>query len=818
LPPRVLAIAALLAALVLGALGLARRGTGASSSASPHAAASMHTDLRALPLAAQGPVSAALGADRRAYQVRPAPDDGAPGFRATNPAQRLTARFATGAVAVRSGGLRVALSLRSIADGATATRLPTVAPGAHGNRVGYARPGIDEWYANGPLGLEQGFTVSRARAASHGNSLVLSLAVSGNARATLSPNGGAVLLRHGRSELSYGGLLATDATGRELASSLALVGGAIELRLDTTGARYPLRIDPLVQQGPKLTGKEQSGGSNLGQSVAISADGDTALVGGPSDAEGGEMLVGAAWVFTRSGSTWTQQGPKLRGGGRVGEGQFGISVALSSDGNTALIGGINDANVGAAWIFTRSGTTWTQQGPKLTGGGEETGDGRFGKSVALSADGNTALVGAYFDNGNKGAAFGFRRSGSTWSHEGTKLTGAGEQGLAQFGSSVALSADGRTALLGGPMDEGATAETMAGAAWAFANSGSGWVQEGGKLTSGGVKGAGELGTSVALSADGSTALVGAPADGASGGARAFIHSGAGWSHQGNELLPNNAVGSAGFGTSVALSAAGNAALIGGPDDEDGPAGGTGPTPSGAAWEFARVGTGWLQQGPKIVGTTSESEFGAAVALAPDNLTALIGGPIDSTSGVMDAGALWVYVNPVFSPLPLNEPQKPLVPTSPIIAPPATRVLVSNVSESRSRWRAGSAQARLSSLAGDVRARKGKRKPHAPLGTTFSFTLNAAAQVEFKFSRPISGRKLKGKCAKTNARNRHKPHCILGFSAWRIVKNANAGTNKLAFQGVVGREKLAPGSYTLVIAAGHGRLGSSSRSLSFTIVK
>ena len=125
--------------------------------------------------------------------------------------------------------------------------------------------------------------------------------------------------------------------------------------------------------------------------MALSSDGNTALIGGPSD--NGE--VGAAWVFTRSGSTWTQQGAKLTGAGkRSARRPFGRSVALSADGNTALIGRpqATTAQVGAAWVFTRSGSTWTQQGAKLTGGGESRA-GDFGYSVALSADGNTALIG-----------------------------------------------------------------------------------------------------------------------------------------------------------------------------------------------------------------------------------------------------------------------------------------------------------------------------------------------------------------------------------------------------------------------------------------
>jgi hypothetical protein len=112
-------------------------------------------------------------------------------------------------------------------------------------------------------------------------------------------------------------------------------------------------------------------------------------------------------VFTRAGETWTQQGAKLTGGGEVGAGRFAFSVGLSADGNTALIGGGSDnSGVGAAWVFTRLGSTWTQQGEKLTGSGE-VGEGHFGFSVALSADASTALVGGPADKTEIGAAWAF---------------------------------------------------------------------------------------------------------------------------------------------------------------------------------------------------------------------------------------------------------------------------------------------------------------------------------------------------------------------------------------------------------------------------
>jgi hypothetical protein len=140
-------------------------------------------------------------------------------------------------------------------------------------------------------------------------------------------------------------------------------------------------------------------------------------------------------------------------------------VALSSDGSTALIGADSDnTNLGAVWVFTRSGSTWTQQGPKLTATGE-TGPGGFGRSVALSSDGNTALIGAYIDNAIVGAAWVFTRSGSAWTQQGSKLTGGGEIGRGEFGNSVALSSGGGTALVGGPQDR----EPFAGAVWVFVN-------------------------------------------------------------------------------------------------------------------------------------------------------------------------------------------------------------------------------------------------------------------------------------------------------------------------------------------------------------
>jgi hypothetical protein len=318
--------------------------------------------------------------------------------------------------------------------------------------------------------------------------------------------------------------------------------------------------DALVQQGPKLLGEGETGQGLFGASVALSADGNTAIVGAPLD----DNDVGGVWVFTRTGSTWTQQGEELTGAEEAGRGEFGSSVAISADGHTAVIGGREDDHgTGAAWVFTRTGSSWSQQGAKLTGA-EEDGDGAYGTSVALSGDGQTALVGGEADDGGVGAAWILTRSGSTWSQQGAKLTGTEDSGASGFGSSVALSADDSTALIGGQDDDGGV-----GAAWIFTRSGSTWSQQGAKLTGAGESGAGAFGWSAALSASGATALIGGEADdGDLGAAWVFTRSGSTWTQQGPKLVGNTGSDKAFFGSGVALSASGNIALVGGHDYDD----------------------------------------------------------------------------------------------------------------------------------------------------------------------------------------------------------------------------------------------------------
>ena len=218
-----------------------------------------------------------------------------------------------------------------------------------------------------------------------------------------------------------------------------------------------------TQQGGVLTGSGEAGEGEFGASVSLSSDGNTAVIGGPRDNAG----VGAVWAFTRSGETWTQQGEKLTGGGEGGA--FGASVALSADGNTALVGDPDDnEDVGAVWVFARSGETWTQQGEKLSGPESQSTPGLFGSSVALSANAGKALIGAPNFDYATGTALTYTRAGGAWTGPGEQLTGGRELGDGRFGWSVALAGDGdKTALIGGPMTPGGEQKAEWGAAWVF---------------------------------------------------------------------------------------------------------------------------------------------------------------------------------------------------------------------------------------------------------------------------------------------------------------------------------------------------------------
>ena len=373
---------------------------------------------------------------------------------------------------------------------------------------------------------------------------------------------------------------------------------------------------PANQQGNKIVG---TANSFQGASLDLSADGNTAIVGGWGD----NNNMGAAWVYTRDGNKWTQQGSKLVGTDAISQGNQGCSVSISADGNTAIVGGWGDNNdTGAAWVYTRRGSNWIQQGGKLVGTGASGvgfGSGIFqGQSVSLSADGNTAIIGGYGDNYETGAAWVFTRSGNTWTQQGSKLVGIGAIGHSNQGCSVSLSADGNTAILGGVADN-----NNVGAAWIFTRRGNTWSQQGNKLVGTGAIGSNIFqGSSVSLSSDGNTAIMGGNNDNDGiGAAWIFTRSSSTWTQQGGKLVGTGAIGQSLQGWSVSLSADGNTAIVGGNYDNNQIGAAWIYTCNGGTW--TQEGSKLLG-----TGANGQSRQGASVALSADGKTAMVGGEYD----------------------------------------------------------------------------------------------------------------------------------------------------------------------------------------------
>lgn len=617
------------AVLVLALLPSPAGMTGRQGVGAARAAGVGMSRLQRLPLTVRAAISTALGADRAGSAAR-----------ATRSGYALAgagvaAQLGRRGVLLTGPGGSVSLSLTATGRSGAMRAVAPAFPTARANRVTYRHGPVAEWYAAGPFGVEQGFTITR-RPTGGAGPLVLTTAVRGSLDVHRSGSGLVFTTRSGAVSLRYGGLAAVDAAGRRLPAALAVHGGRMFIRVLDRHARYPVRIDPLVQQGQKLFGNNVTSPSLQGVSVAVSQNGSTVLVGAP-----GEGTAGAAWVFTSVGGVWTQQAKLVPNNASASAG-FGDSVALSRDGTYALIGAPSDKNggaqngtplpqAGAAWVFVFNGTIW-EQGPKLMPNNETINGSAhgsyFGLDVALSGDGGTALIGGWFDNLYAGAAWVFSTSGTQLQ----KLTAPSDADPDPgFGQAVALSGDGSTAMIEGNNQH---------AVWAYTRSGSTYGQPSPKLTpSDSNASGGSFGTALALSNDGNTALIGGPGDNQGGGAAwVFTRSGTTWAQQGAKLTPSDEINSpagGGFGSSVALSTDGNTALIGAPYDFD---------YEGAAWMFVRSGTSWSQRGPRVaVNTVQGAEvgrggFGSSVALSGDGIRALIGAPTDDNN----YGAVWAF--------------------------------------------------------------------------------------------------------------------------------------------------------------------------------
>ncbi len=468
--------------------------------------------------------------------------------------------------------------------------------------------------------------------------------------------------------------------------------------------------------------------SLFGRSVAVSGDGSTLAVAASAEnsaatgidgnqADHSAPGAGAVYVFARSGTAWVQQA-YIKASNTGPGNEFGWSIALSADGSTLAVGawledsaatGIdgNQADTsaeeaGAVYVFTRNGTTWSQQA-YVKASNTDAAD-FFGWTVALSGDGSTLAVaaigedsattgidGEQADNSaeSAGAVYVFTRNGTTWSQQAyvkASNTGASDHLGANdfFGWSVALSGDGSMLAVGAISEDSAAtgidgnqadnSAPGAGAVYVFSRTGMTWSQQAYvKASNAGTHDG--FGSSVAMSADGTTLAVGAFGEGSAatgvdgdqtdevafdaGAAYVFVRSGASWSQQAY-VKASNTDSQDRFGWRIALSSDGSTLAVSGRDERSAATGINGDQAdnsafnAGAVYVFTRSGLTWNQHAyVKASNTDTGDWFGWSLALSGDGSTLVVGALLEASpatgvggnqsgNSAQGAGAVYVF--------------------------------------------------------------------------------------------------------------------------------------------------------------------------------
>lgn len=422
-------------------------------------------------------------------------------------------------------------------------------------------------------------------------------------------------------------------------------------------------------------------GARYGWSVAVSSDGNTLAIGAPYEASASTGIngvqtdataasAGAVYVYVRSGANWSFQA-YVKASNTGSKDLFGSAVALSADGNTLVVGapGEASANVnnpqdnsmadaGAVYVFDRGSAAWSQlqylkaSTPKPASG--------FGAHLALSGDGTTLAVGATGEsssatgiNGNQdntgslhaGAVYVFAMTNKTWSQQAyvkasfhqTATTVYGDW----FGQSVALSSDGNTMAVGASGESTGTNQTLGtGYVFVFARTGTTWAEQKNMQAATPIAGAG-FGSSVALSADGNNLVVGAPNEqSATGAVYPFVRSNSVWTAL-TALRPATARGSL-LGSSVAISPDGTVLVAGAPGDSSNVTGVSGAvstdtsaSKAGAAYVYTVVSGAWALRSyvkaPRYA--VAGNLFGASLGLS--NEGALVVGATGESSSTIN---------------------------------------------------------------------------------------------------------------------------------------------------------------------------------------
>ncbi len=645
------------------------------------AADSSAKTLADLPPAVLPAISSVLGRDDAQYGTHATAD----GYTAQNATNHLAARYTAKGVEIRSQNADWGFEFQGWGYGEhTANRSnAAVAPSVNANRVEYRRGALTEWYVNGPLGIEQGFTISQPPVGfpgSNHDALDIALRLRGNLSASIESGRHALTLRdqRGVETLRYGPLLVYDASGRELESWMEVQDGSLRLRVNAADARYPIIVDPWVQAA-QLTNSLGLAGDQLGRSIAMDTTGDTVVVGAPFATIGSNARQGAAYVFVEPASGWattsTFTAELTNSSGAAGD-NFGWSVAIS--GNTIVVGAPfatigSNARQGAVYVFVEPASGWVTPTTVPTWNAQLTTAGAAGEQLGSSVgiSGNTVVTGAdqatIGSNAGQGAAYVFVEPTSggwiTTSAFSAELTASDGAAGDAFGYSVGINESGNT-VVAGALDATIGSNTIQGAVYVFVEpTSTGWVTTStfnAKLTASGGAAGNQLGWSVGINESGDTVVAGAPnvqigSHVGQGAAYVFVELAGGWvtpttnPTYAAELTASSGATSTALGYSVAIS--GNTVL----------AGATGVTigfnlAAGAGYVFLEptAAGGWASahsenESAELTASGGGSQNFLCLSVAINGNTVVAGAPGFTVGSNTDQGAAYVFTSGTTGP-------------------------------------------------------------------------------------------------------------------------------------------------------------------------
>ncbi|MCP4133872.1 MAG: hypothetical protein GY754_23080, partial [bacterium] len=399
-------------------------------------------------------------------------------------------------------------------------------------------------------------------------------------------------------------------------------------------------FDYKVLKGDKLLSVVGNGeaGDQFGNSVSISDDGETVIVGTSYDDIGGFSNAGSAIIFQLEDNSWQEK--ELAPSDPAAGALYGRSVAISSEGDTVLMGAVNDddngANSGSAYIYSLVGNEWDLC--KLVPSGGAAGD-YFGETVAISSHGNTIAVGAYGDGGVGSVSIYRYRVWSNW--DIVKLNASDAASGDQFGKSVAITDDGNTVVVGAWNDDdnGSNSGSVYIYKWDGSDwdSSDAWIET--KLTASEGATTAQFGKSVAVTPDGNTVIVGAytdDIDGKTNAGSACIYQWDGSQWNETKLAASGGEADDQFGVYVSIASDGNTAIVGAFHDDDK------AENAGAAYIFRWDGSSWIES-EKITAPDGEAgdNFGVRVDITPDGNTVIIGAFYDDDRGT-NSGSAYVF--------------------------------------------------------------------------------------------------------------------------------------------------------------------------------